>query len=373
MLKINVNYNVNNNVNDCIQNIVKDIKNITDLKLTMVFKDQNTNISEFINTYKNTIGNKQIIGCTTKGIMTNEGTFDTTPFIGTYNFIDEKTVVGVASTEDISSPRDAGKKLARTAIENAGIKKVPAFFYMISSQGNEEEYLKGIEDVIGTVPFFGNTTAGEIICNNKIINKGCAVAFFYSKIEIKNIYSGEYNETSNAGVITKISDDNKLLEIDREPAFKKYAKWNNIKSKEDLENKKSLYPLGVKDPIGSVTRVMNILDNDKDIMVLSNKLALGTAVMQLQTTVEEIIKSNENLIMTLNSKMKNNISGYFLIESADRINILKDKKIDLHKTIKNCTNDKEFLLIFSDGEFGSCDHSASTCGALSMSFTTFSE
>ena len=112
---------------------------------------------------------------------------------------------------------------------------------MIASPKEEEEYLKGIQDVIGRVPMFGgsaadNEVAGKwsIICNDQIFDDGCAVAFFFANNEIRNVYTGDYEETENVGIITKVSGKRTLVEIDHEPAVQKKAEWTG----KDIESLK---------------------------------------------------------------------------------------------------------------------------------------
>ena len=54
----------------------------------------------------------------------------------------------------------------------------------------------------------------------KFLSDGVAVAFFYTDKEMKNVYTGEYHETTNSGVITKIKGNRTLVEIDGVPAIK---------------------------------------------------------------------------------------------------------------------------------------------------------
>ena len=91
---------------------------------------------------------------------------------------------------------------------------------MVATPNNEEEYLQGIQDVIGRVPLFGGSAADDnlegdwkIICNNKVITDGVAVAFFYTDTEIVTSFTGDYEETDNIGIITKVENDRSLLEI----------------------------------------------------------------------------------------------------------------------------------------------------------------
>ena len=134
---------------------------------------------------------------------------------------------------------------------------------MVASPAEEEEYIKGIQDVIGTVPVFGgsaadNTVEGKwsIYTNDNKFSDGVAVAFFYTDKEMKNVFTGAYHETTNSGIITEIKGKRTLVSIDGEPAVKKYAQWTGKKLK-DLEGSNLLVqtitePLGVKDRLGDL-------------------------------------------------------------------------------------------------------------------------
>ena len=131
--------------------------------------------------------------------------------------------------------------MAKEAMQKAGLDFAPEYFYMVASPGEEEEYLKGIEDVIGRVPFFGgsaadNTVEGKwsIYTSEKIFSEGVAVAFFYTNKKMANVYTGAYHETTNVGVITKLNGKRNLVEIDGVPALKKYATWTGKRLK-DIE------------------------------------------------------------------------------------------------------------------------------------------
>ena len=40
---------------------------------------------------------------------------------------------------------------------------------------------------------------------------------------MKNIYTGQYNETDNVGIITEVKNDRTLVTIDGVPAVEKYC------------------------------------------------------------------------------------------------------------------------------------------------------
>ena len=72
---------------------------------------------------------------------------------------DPDTTVGVAGSSKQKDARETGRLLAKEAMEKAGKTVAPVYFYMVASPAEEEDYLKGIEDVIGRVPFFGGSAA----------------------------------------------------------------------------------------------------------------------------------------------------------------------------------------------------------------------
>lgn len=386
MFKTKVSYSTNADAFACGVETATDAISVGDVKLGMLFTNCAMDQKKIVEGVKSVFGNKPIIGCTSSGaLITPNGVIDGDSFSGMMAFSDDDLIVGVAGSPAGKDAREIGKQLARDAITNAGIKKVPSYFYMVASPKEEEEYLKGIQDVIGTVPFFGgsaadNTVEGKwsIICNDKIFSDGCAVAFFFAKNECKNEYTGAYNETKHAGIITAVSGKRTLLEIDGVPAVKKYAEWRGMNPDELLGNNllaaTVLAPLGVKDPIGSITAVRHPMFGNKDYsMNIGNNLAVGTGVIMLENTVDGLIKSNSDTLKALNRKMKKNPCGYFLVHCGGRKLGIGDRINEVYNEIIKTLGDKEFLMIFTFGEYGSNDHSALTCGGLSLSFTAFSE
>lgn len=366
---------------------------VGNVKLGMLFTSCDMDQKKIVEGVKSVLGNKPIIGCTSSsGIVVPDGLLQGDAYSGMMAFADDDLIVGVAGSEAGKNPREIGKKIAREAITNAGIKKVPSYFYMVASPKEEEEYLKGIEDVIGTVPFFGgsaadNTVEGKwsIICNDKIFQDGCAVAFFYAKNECKNIYTGAYRETDNVGIITEVRNHRTLAKIDGVGALKKYGEWIG-KSTDELKGSNLLVesitkPLGIKDPLGSLTVIrhpmfgddMNTADNSDDVMNLGNNLVEKTAVIQMEATVDELIKSNSDTLKALNTSMKKEAKSYFLVHCGGRKLGIGDRANEIYEEVKKVAGDKEFLMIFTFGEYGSYDHSANICGGLMLSFTGFSE
>ncbi len=346
--------------------------------------------AELMKGAKSVLGSTPIIGCTSSAALcTQDGYLNKeTGYSGMMLFGGDVEVVTAGSKKTDESPREIGIRIAKEAIRKVkGEKKKPDFFFMTASPANEEEYLKGIQDVIGNIPVFGgsaadNTVEGKwsILNDGEFFADGCAIAIFYTDGEMKNLYTGAYHETNHAGIITKILGSRTLVEIDHEPALKKYAEWTG-KSMDSLMGSNLLTeticaPLGVKDPIGKVTAVRHpMFANDDLSMNIGADLAVNTAVIQLENSPEGILKSNEETILKVNDLMNSEVSSYFLVHCGGRrlglaIAGIEDK---IYSEVKKVIPNKEFLMVFTFGEYGSGDHSSNTVGGLSLSYTGFGE
>ena len=354
------------------------------LLFTSCVQDQN----KIMEGAKSVLGDVPVIGCTSSAaICTQDGYLNKeTGYSGMMLFGGDLEVVTAGSAQTDETPREVGRKVAREAISKVkGEDTEPDFFFMSASPANEEEYLEGIQDVIGNVPVFGgsaadNTVEGKwsILNDGEAFADGLTIAIFYTKGEMKNLYTGAYHETSNVGVITKVRDERTLVEIDHEPALKKYAEWTG-KTVESLMGNNLLTeticaPLGVKDPIGKVTAVRHpMFGNDDLSMNIGANLALNTAVIQLSNTPEGILKANEETINNLNKLMVSEVNSYFLVHCGGRRLGLALSQIEdrIYPEVKKVIPDKEFLMVFTFGEYGTGDHSSNTVGGLSLSYTAF--
>lgn len=354
------------------------------LLFTSCVQDQN----KIMEGAKSVLGDVPVIGCTSSAALcTQDGYLNKeTGYSGMMLFGGDLEVVTAGSAQTSETPREVGRRVAKEAISKVkGADVEPDFFFMSASPANEEEYLEGIQDVIGNVPVFGgsaadNTVEGKwsILNDGEAFADGLTIAIFYTKGEMKNLYTGAYHETSNVGVITKVRDERTLVEIDHEPALKKYAEWTG-KSVESLMGNNLLTeticaPLGVKDPIGKVTAVRHpMFGNDDLSMNIGANLAENTAVIQLSNTPEGILKANEETINNLNKLMVSEANSYFLVHCGGRrlglaLSQIEDK---IYPEVKKVIPNKEFLMVFTFGEYGMGDHSSNTVGGLSLSYTAF--
>ena len=178
------------------------------------------------------------------------------------------------------------------------------------------------------------------------------------------------------GIITKVSNKRRLEEIDGVPALKKYAEWRGLNPNELKEmallSATITNPLGVKDPIGSLTVIRHPMVGNNDYsMNIGNDLEEGTAVIMMSATVDQLIASTSYAVKEVNSKLENNIGGYFLVHCGGRKLGIGDRMNEVHSAVKEACGDTPFLMIFTFGEYGYRSHSANTCVGLMLSFTGF--
>jgi len=353
------------------------------LLFTSCVQDQ----KEIIRGVKSVLKNVDIIGCTSSAaICTHDGYLNKeTGYSGMMLLGGDAKIVAKGSKKTDEDARCIGRRLAKEAIKDACRIDKPAYVFVSASPKEEEAYLKGIADVIGDVPVFGgsaadNTVEGKwsLFYNDEVFADGVVMALIYTDSEIKNLYTGNYIETSNAGLITEVRDNRTLVSIDDKKALNVYAKWTNKKMDElkggNLLAATIFNPLGVKDCIGNVTAVRHpMFGNDDLSMNIGANLEVNTAIIQLTNTPEGMLNSNAEVVGKLNDLMNTDVDSYFLVHCGGRRLGLQLAGIEdkIYPAIKKAIPNKEFLMVFTFGEYGRCEHSSNIVGGLSLSFTGF--
>ena len=364
------------------ENAMKGLKNP---KIGMLYTSVDYDQAEVMKGVKSVVGDVPVVGCTSSGaIIVPDGIITSeNGFAGMLMLDDENMVIGAAgSALKNNDARATGRMVAEEALAKAGLDYAPTYYYMVASPKEEEFYVKGIQDVIGDVPFFGgsaadNAIAGDwsIFCDDKCYSDGVAVIFFYTDKPVETVYTGAYHETKNVGVVTKVDGDRKLVEIDGVPALEKYAEWIGTKTEKlmggDLLVASITKPLGVKDALGDLVAIRHPMAGNEDLsMNLGNKIVESTAVIQMEATVDELISSTGNTIKEVNKKL-NTPAAYFLVHCGGRKVGIGDRIEEVHKELVKTTKGVPFLTIFTFGEYGYNEHTRNTCGGLMLSFTGF--
>lgn len=388
MLKSNVAWSTNeDSYTQGKETAKKAVIDLIQTKVAFLYTSVDCDVKKVLEGARSELGTAPIIGCTSSaGIIVPDGFISSeNGFTGILAIGDPDTDVSVAASERGSDPRETGRKVAIEAMKKSGRNDLPDYFYMVASPAEEEFYIKGIEDIIGRVPVFGgsaadNTVEGKwsIYTNDTIFSDGVAVAFFYTDKEIKNEFTGEYHETVNSGVITKINGNRTLVEIDGIPAIKKYSAWTGKKIK-DLEGSNLLVstitaPLGVKDRLGDLIAIRHPMYGNEDGSInIGANLAVNTAIIQMEASVDELIDSTGRTMKQLKKQMNDDIGAYLLVHCGGRRLGIGDRIDEVAKQLKKEANGVPFITVFTFGEYGVKDHGANTTGGLMLSFTAFSK
>ncbi len=385
MLKSKVGYSTNESAKEAGRELAKmATEGLQNKKLGMLYTSVDYDSQEVIDGVKEIAPDMPVVGCTSSGaIIVPDGVITSDHgFAGMLVLDDADLEVGVASKEASNDARQTGREVALEALERAGKDYAPSYYYMVASPKEEEYYVKGIQDIIGDVPFFGGSAADNaiqgdwsIFDDTKIFSDGVAVAFFYTDKLVETVYTGAYDESYNVGIVTKVEGDRTLVEIDGEPALKKYAEWIGANA-DDLKGGNLLTasitkPLGVKDALGDIIAIRHpMAGNDDYSMNLGNKVAVNTAVIQMETTVDGLIDSTGDTLKDVQIELTNP-GAYFLVHCGGRKVGIADRIEEVYTQIKAAAGDTPFITIFTFGEYGYKDHSRNTCGGLMLSFTGF--
>ena len=363
----------------------KAVLDLIQTKVAFIFSSVKYDQKALIDGAKEVLGSAPIIGCTSNGgILVPDGYITSNNgFAGILAIGDPDTAVGVAGSAKMLTARETGRKVAIDAMNKVGTTFSPSYFFMIANPGEEEEYAKGIQDVIGDVPMFGGSSADDdltgkwkIFTNDGIFSEGVAVAFFYTNKKIMNEYTGKYHETANSGVITKIEGKRTLKEIDGIPAMKKYAEWTGFKTRELMGDKiltaSILKPMGVKTPTGNVTLIRHPMAGNADYSInLGNDLSVNTAVIQMQASLDELIEAPKLTLRKLKSKLPSEPAAYLFIHCGGRKIAIGDRINEVAKLVKEEAGDVPYIMPFTFGEYGRAEHEANNMGGLMLSETAF--
>ena len=354
-------------------------------KIGLLFNSVGYDQKKLMEGIKSVAKDVDVIGCTSSaGIITPDGyMIDEDGTAGMLTLGGDDLTVACYGMAKGKSARETGREVAKKALEKAGLDYAPDYFFMSASPAEEEEYIKGIQDVIGRVPCFGgsaadNTVEGKwsIFYNDTIFNDGVVAAFFYTANDIATVYTGAYNETKDMGIITKLNDTRVLAEIDGEPALDKYKNWRGLDDEAvtggNLLVTTITSPLGVKDRLGNLTAIRHPMNgNDDKSMNIGANLAVGTTVIRMEATVDELINSTGKTLKELKKKCPN-AAGYLLIHCGGRRLGIGDRMNEVYEQLKKEAGDVPFLVAFTFGEYGyTDDDQTNTTGGLMLSFTAF--
>ncbi|HIU96347.1 MAG TPA: FIST C-terminal domain-containing protein [Candidatus Copromorpha excrementipullorum] len=386
MLTIKTGNSTNANAAAAGREVALQVKeDLDNMKMAFVYSGVQYDQKEFIDAISAELPGVPLIGNTSfTGVMTPDGFISGEDgFAGIMAISDDELSVGVAGMLKEGTARETGHKVAEKALKAAGKTEAPAYFYMSAPSGEEEYYLKGITEVIGRVPFFGGTAADNTITgqwllytDEMVTADGVSVAFFYTDRPFANKFTGAYNETDKAGIITKIDGDRTLVEINGKPAIQQYREWTGAGAEDVAGGNLLSYaickPLAVKDRLGDLAAIRHPMNgNDDGSMNIGNNLAVNTAVVLMEATVDELISAVGKTLEELKKKIDGPIAGLHLVHCGGRRAGIDARINEVYEQVKQHAGDIPFIMEFTFGEYGYEDDGNNTCGGLMLSFTAF--
>lgn len=386
MLTIKTGNSTNANAAAAGREVALQVKeDLDNMKMAFVYSGVQYDQKEFIDAISAELPGVPLIGNTSfTGVMTPDGFISGEDgFAGIMAISDDELTVGVAGMPKEGTARETGHKVAEKALKAAGKTEAPAYFYMSAPSGEEEYYLKGITEVIGRVPFFGGTAADNTITgqwllytDEMVTADGVSVAFFYTDRPFANKFTGAYNETDKAGIITKIDGDRTLVEINGKPAIQQYREWTGAGAEDVAGGNLLSYaickPLAVKDRLGDLAAIRHPMNgNDDGSMNIGNNLAVNTAVVLMEATVDELISAVGKTLEELKKKIDGPIAGLHLVHCGGRRAGIDARINEVYEQVKQHAGDIPFIMEFTFGEYGYEDDGNNTCGGLMLSFTAF--
>ena len=111
--------------------------------------------------------------------------------------------------------------------------------------------------------------------------------------------------------------------------------------------------------------------NEDNSMNIGANLAVNTAVIQMEASVDELINSTGKTMKELNKKMNTEAGAYLLVHCGGRRLGIGDRIDEVAKQLKKEANGTPFMTIFTFGEYGVEDNGGNTTGGLMLSFTAF--
>jgi len=364
-------------------------------EFAIVYASSGSDLDAILSELKSVLPNTKIYGGTadSRAVMTEKGFvkvtekgYESSKLEGKRGLavmtVDSKDItfgVGSADFEKFDSIQEA----AETAIKQASIsaektsQKQPNLILISITQGNEEEALKGIENVFGKdVVVLGGTVGGpsqSVFGKEKTHEKGISVAVIYTDLPVGWTFEGGFDtKLPNSGIVTKV-DGQHIVEIDNKPALDVYNEWLNGKiDKLYAENKDpgkirdllTLYPIYRKytSPSGQDYHLFShpwpkddTLENRA--VSTSTEIKKGEKIYLSKGTWETLINRIGNL--PKNAKSKGDITidnkpilgiGYFCAGVMGTIPVEEREK--LSTLINYANNNAPFIASFTWGEQG---------------------
>ena len=313
----------------------------------------------------NLLGEIPILGCTSPGIMTNQGVFKYGFAILLFS-LSQQTFFNVAAVKDINKkdPLLSGKELGDKLL--FGFQNVPRSLSIILSDRLITEgahLIKGLQERLGkSFPLIGASASDNFqnhktyqYLNQEILAESCSGILFGGKFNFGLGIKHGWKPLGKMRCVTS-SDGNVIKEIDGLAAIKLYEDYfakNTLDLAKELQRISIYYPLGIYLTGEKEYLLRNIISIKDDGSLVTQgdipqnskiRLMISTQSSRLEAVVEACEEAKRNLA-------SQKIKFLFIFNSTARLSILRKQNDKELYAIKEVFDKNTPLIgIYTNGE-----------------------
>lgn len=330
------------------------------------------------------------------GIMTSEGFLsENATAMGAMLFSfesDDAFGVGISHKDNPAECAFDACSKSLAAAKREG--ELPSLIWIMCSPGNEEEYIVGIEKLVGkSVPIYGGSCADNDISGKwKIFNEqeetssGVLIISFFdteSPGPVSSFHCG-YEATSKTGTVTKAMGRT-ILEIDEMPALDVYNKWSDgalaaRKEGDSILAESTLFPLGRNR--GEISGIpFYLLSHPATVMGkgsfnLFTEIKENEIVCMMEGSINSLVNRASEVVKSILKREQlqlEDVSGALIVYCAGCMFAVngEGKMNEVASDLKATLGDVPFMGVFTFGEQGSMLGKTNLHGNLMISVTLF--
>lgn len=233
---------------------------------------------------------------------------------------------GIAAGRLSGVSRATGRRLAQDALEDAGrAGEIPALVLVCATPGEEEEFLAGVQSVVGpdTLVIGGSAADNDISGGWRILDgdealaDSAMVSVLFPSVAVSAAFESAYAPSDSRGIVTR-AEGRRILEIDGNPAADVYARWSEGAIRRPASGATNILMASALMPLGRVAGFLV----DMPIYNLSHPETIGAdGSLSLFTRVEEgdeivFMKGTTATLVNRASSVVRSASRYAELEPA---------------------------------------------------------
>lgn len=328
------------------------------------------------------------------GAMTEDGFHSVSRLgIGLLGIVDPRGSYGSGASSQGQAPRRAAREAVQSGLAAAGRPgEMPALVWLSSAPGAEEELLIGIEDVIGSVPIAGGSTADDDVSgkwrqlvNDESYEDAVGITVMFPSVDVAYAFQSGYSPTDRAGRVTSACGRT-LRTIDHRPAAEVYDEWTNgsltdlLGSEAQVFGRTSLGPIGRV--VGSVAGLpYHTLSHPESItpeghVRLFSTVEQGQRIVLMEGSSDSLVKRAGRVAeaaLSHGEMSPSAVRGALVIYCAGCMQSAGDRMHEVVDGLNDALKGKPFLGLFTFGEQGCFIGGENRHGNLMMSVVVFGE